>query len=91
MVTANNDSTVTAYGAQGKFTLTPLPDGVTTVFHLPNNFGYIAGTEEVFINGLFQIPGEIYQNTGSGVGTVTFLSAPVTGDDLFITCWMTGT
>lgn len=54
-------------------------NGVNTTFTLANT--PIAGTEEVFLNGLLQDAGAGNDYTISG-GTITMLSAPLTGDKL---------
>jgi hypothetical protein len=54
-------------------------NGVNTTFTLANT--PIAGTEEVFLNGILQEPGAGNDYTISGA-TITYLSAPLTGDRL---------
>jgi hypothetical protein len=87
----SNSSTSTVYGAFGQFTPEPDPDGVTTVFDLPNNFGYIAGTEQIFLNQLLQRPGIEYTPSDPSAGEFEFASPPVAGDTLTILCRTTGT
>lgn len=54
-------------------------NGSNTAFTLANT--PVAGTEQVFLNGLLQEPGAGNDYTISG-GTITYLTAPVTGDRL---------
>lgn len=86
----DDNSTSTTYGAFGQFTPVPDPDGVTTVFNLPNGFGYIGGTEQVFINQLLQRPGIEYTASDPSAGEITFMSPPASTDNLFIACRTTG-
>lgn len=81
VVTAVDDtSTVTVFGARYEGTPTPTPDGATTVFTIP--FGYIAGTTEVWYNGVFQRRDTDYTESDPEAGeiTLTFVPpAPATG------------
>lgn len=54
-------------------------NGANTTFTLANT--PIAGSEEVYLNGILQEPGAGNDYTISG-GTITYLTAPVTGDRL---------
>lgn len=54
-------------------------NGANVTFTLANT--PLAGTEEVFLNGLLQDPGAGNDYTISG-GTITYLTAPLTGDKL---------
>jgi hypothetical protein len=54
-------------------------NGSTTAFTLANT--PIAGTEHVYLNGILQEPGAGNDYTISGV-TITYLTAPLTGDKL---------
>lgn len=83
---ANNDSTVTSYGAFGTFTPVETPNGVTTVFTLPNGIGYIWQSTQVYLNGLIQRLGTDYYETSGPDGTITFSSAPVSTDLILIIC-----
>lgn len=56
-------------------------NGSNTIFTLANT--PTAGTEEVFLNGVLQHPGAGNDYTISG-GTITYLSAPLTGDRLVV-------
>jgi hypothetical protein len=67
----------------GKFvtreTPTGLVNGTNATFTLANT--PVVGTESVFLNGILQEPGAGNDYTISG-GTITYLSAPVTGDKI---------
>jgi phage-related tail fiber protein len=56
-------------------------NGSNTAFTLANT--PVAGTEEVFLNGILQEPGAGNDYTISGA-TITYLTAPVTGDKLVV-------
>jgi hypothetical protein len=88
---ADNSSTTTVYGAYGQFTLDPLPDGSTTVFNLPNGIGYIIGTQQVILDGLFQRPGYEYTPSDPPTGEITMTTAPATGSRLWMACRTTAT
>lgn len=82
-----DDSSPSAvYGALGTFTPTPTPNGAETVFYLPNNFGYIPNTLQVFLNGLLQKPNTDVVETDNQNGEFTMTSAPYTGDNLHVVC-----
>jgi hypothetical protein len=72
--------------APANFIVRETPTGAVnssnTTFTLANT--PIAGTEQVFLNGLLQEPGAGNDYTISGV-TITYLTAPVTGDRLRVT------
>lgn len=91
-VTLSGDATVTAAGVLTlvstvvkeadivtRETPTGSVNGANTTFTLANT--PIVGTEQVFLNGVLQEPGAGNDYTISGV-TITYLSAPVTGDRL---------
>jgi hypothetical protein len=80
--TSNNNSTQTTTGAYGQFTPLNNPDGVETTFSLP--FSYIAGTTQVYLNGLLQRPGYEYVETTPGSGEITFNVAPLADDVIWI-------
>lgn len=75
-------ATVTTSSASAQGALTPSPDGSTTVFTAPS--GYVSSTTQVTINGLVQRRGIDYTETDALAGTVTFASAPQSGDTLWI-------
>lgn len=82
-ITTNN-STTTVYGALGRFTPSPAPDGATVVFTVP--FGYIAGTGNLYLNGLIQRPGIDWVESNPGAGEFTMTSAPISTDSLYFVC-----
>ena len=55
-------------------------DSSTTVFNI-NATNFINGTEQIFVNGLLQLPTDDYTTT-SASGTITFGTAPATGDEI---------
>jgi len=59
-----------------------LVNGTNTSYTLTNT--PVTGTEQVFLNGLLQEPGAGNDYTISS-GTITFLTAPVTGDKIRVT------
>lgn len=63
-------------------TPTGLVNGANTTYTLANS--PIAGTEQVYLNGLLQEPGAGNDYTISGT-TITYLTAPITGDRLRVT------
>jgi len=73
----------TDYMAPSNFVVRETPsgtiNGVNTTFTLANT--PIAGTEMLFLNGILQEPGAGNDYTISGA-TVTYLTAPLTGDRL---------
>jgi hypothetical protein len=69
----------------------PLPDGSTTVFNLPNGIGYIIGTQQVILDGLFQRPGYEYTPSDPPTGEITMASPPATGSRLWMACRTTAT
>ena len=73
----------TDYMAPSNFVVRETPsgtiNGVNTTFTLANT--PIAGTEQIYLNGLLQEPGAGNDYTISGA-TITYLTAPATGDRL---------
>src|SRR3990167_6759176 len=59
---------------------TETPNGVITVFTLPNSDTYVSGLIEVFLDGLQQIKTTDYSETTSS--TITMVIAPATGEVL---------
>jgi hypothetical protein len=57
-------------------------NGSTTLFTAAR--AYIAGSLQIWLNGLLQTPTTDYAETSPGAGTFTFVVAPVTGDTLRI-------
>lgn len=87
VATADSASTEYAYGAIYGGQPLPAPDGVETVFTLnPATFAYIAGTTEVYMNRLLQIPGIDYSESDPLSGEITFTSPPGGSDQLWIRC-----
>ena len=84
LTVVDNSSTATLYGAIGHFTPDPTPNGTVTVFTVP--FGYIAGTTNVYIDGLIQTPVTDYTESDPIAGEVTFVSAPTTGQVIQVVC-----
>ena len=83
---ANDTSTTSTYGSFGQFTLQPVPDGTNKVFHTPNNIGFIAGTQVVTLNLLFQRPSYEYVVSNATIGQITFTAAPPSNSSLFAYC-----
>ena len=92
MVAMSGDATIAAGGAVTvaatitrnsafvvRETPTGLVNGANTAYTLANT--PIAGSEEVFLNGILQEPGAGNDYTISGTG-MTYLTAPVTGDKI---------
>jgi len=62
--------------------LTGVVNGTNKVFTVPDGT-FNAGTVTVFLNGVLQVPGEaVTWNTSTGA--ITFVDAPVTGDQIFV-------
>jgi hypothetical protein len=77
-------STTTVYGAIGQFVPTPACDGATVLFTIP--FGYVPGTLVVYLNGLIQRPTTDFVETDYVAGTFTLTSAPISTDNIVVTC-----
>lgn len=77
-----NGSLTTTFGASYSGVPTPGTDGVETVFSIP--FGYITGTTSVYLNGLLQRLGTDYTETDNLTGEITFTSAPLSTDNVFV-------
>lgn len=67
-----------------RFNQTPVetPNGVITVFTLPNSETYVSGLLEVFVDGLLQIKTTDYSETTSS--TFTFVNAPDADENIRI-------
>ena len=90
--TASGSSTSAVYGAFYSDAPIPLPNGSITSFTLnPQGFTYIAGTTQVFKNGLLQIPGSDYTESDPLTGQITFTYAPLSSDTLWIMCRLANT
>lgn len=63
-----------------KFNQTPVetPNGIITVFTLPNSEAYVSGLIEIFLDGLQQIKTTDF--TESASTTITMVTAPATGE-----------
>lgn len=82
--TATDTSTVTTFGAQFRGAPTPATDGVETVFAI--QFGYVAGSTQVYLNGLLQRPTTDYTESDPVAGEITMTTAPETTDNLLVLC-----
>jgi hypothetical protein len=81
VATATNATESAIYGAFGQFE----PEQVSgAIYQLPNDFSYIAGTTQVYEDGILLARGTDYTETDPVAGTITFASAP-TGD-LWVVC-----
>jgi hypothetical protein len=78
------------YGAVFSGEPTPAADGSTTLFDIPEGRGYIGGTTEVFVDGIFQRPTEEYEESNPDLGQITFASPPANGAWIWIVCRVTG-
>jgi len=69
--------------------VTPAPDGANTTFNVPDPY-YVAGTLQVFVNGVLQLAGSglgfDYMETNPVAGTFDFMpysvSLPGSGEDI---------
>lgn len=77
-----DSSPSTSYGARYTGTPTPATDGAETVFAIP--FGYIDGSTQVYLNGLLQREGIDYTESDPAAGEITFTSAPVASDEVYV-------
>jgi hypothetical protein len=85
VVTAVSEtSTTTVYGASFSGFPSPAPDGSTTVFTIP--FGYIAGTTQLYFNGLVQRRGIDYTESDPTAGEITLAFIAPTGSNLILDC-----
>ncbi len=81
--TANEGSQNPLPGSYFRGPLTPAPDGVNTVFLMA--FPYTSGTTQVYINGLIQNT-SVYTESDPSTGEITFYTAPLITDSLWIIC-----
>jgi hypothetical protein len=65
---------------------TPVTDGVETVFNLPDDRGYIAGTMDLYIDGLLLRRGIDYTESDPENGEITLVSAPADTSWLWMVC-----
>jgi hypothetical protein len=84
IVNVTNGSTVTVFGANFQGVPTPAPNGTQTLFDLP--FGYIAGTLDLYINGLLQRPSVDFFETNNVTGQFQTADAPASTDNLYCVC-----
>lgn len=80
----------TIYAAQKNLTGSGVPaltgnvDGANTSFTVPEAI-YVTGTIQVFVNGVLQHLGDSIVETTPASGVFTFVEAPKTGDQVFVT------
>jgi len=87
LATASSSSTTAVYGTYFSGELTPNPDGAQTVFTInPSTFSYIAGTTQVYLNGVLQTRGAHYTESDPDTGQLTFASAPAASANLWLIC-----
>jgi hypothetical protein len=92
IVSVNDGSTETPYGAYGTFTPLELPDGVLirqtpsgrVTFHI--KFPYIPESMDVYINGLLQRRDEDFWETDPVEAEFVFSSPPMVGDLIVVQC-----
>ena len=84
LASVGQTATSTVPGALGGFFPIEPPDSVTTVFTLP--FSYLAGTTEVYINGLLQRPRYEYIESSPSLGKITFAQPPFPDDTIWVVC-----
>lgn len=82
--TATDTSTTASYGTLFSGNFNASPDGSTTAFSI--NFPYIAGTTQVYVDGLLIIPGVDYTESSPTSGQITFSSAPSAAAGLWMIC-----
>lgn len=78
-------STSTSYGARYTGEPTPSPNGSATAFTIP--FGYLAGSVQVFLNGLIQRSGVDFTESDPAAGEITMSSAPLSTDNLLVSAY----
>ena len=74
-IVGTGTNTATTANFKARQVLTPAPDGIRTVFTVPDV--YVAGSITVYLNGLAES-----LITESASNQITFATAPWTGDDL---------
>ena len=86
----DDTSTTAVRGARGSLTPLESPNGTLKTFTL--SFGYLAGTTEVYLNGLLQRLGVDYVESDPTAGQIRFIEPPVgpssgdPGDSIFVIC-----
>ena len=78
------------YGALLSVEPTPTPDGIETVFDLPDDRGYIGGTTEVYVDGIRQRLGIEYTESDPNEGEITFATPPAGSSWVWVICRVTG-
>jgi len=84
----NNDSVNPEYGSYYQGIPTPAPDGGTLVFTIP--FSYISNTVIAYLNGIAQRANIDFTESDPAAGQVTFTSAPLVTDVVYITAVVAG-
>lgn len=80
----DNSSGATVYGAIYTGEPSPATDGSTTIFTVP--YPYIPGSTEVYLNGLAQRATVDYTESDPSAGEITMTSAPLSTDNLIVSC-----
>jgi len=93
VASVTNTSERAPYGAFGSFFPSEAPNGSRKSFSIfievdgaQQSIGYIEGTTSVYVNGLLQRAQVDYQETDPEHGEITFLSAPMASDWIWIQC-----
>lgn len=73
VASASNTTVPSVYGGFGQFTPTALS---STLYDLPNDFGYVAGTLQVYVAGTLLQRDVDFTETDPPAGTFTLTSAP---------------
>jgi hypothetical protein len=90
LATSDDTTPIATYGSLFSGPFSAAPDGSTRDFSLPNGFGYIAGTTQVYRDGKLLIPGGIdYEETDPIGGLLQFTSPPALGAILWARCYLT--
>jgi hypothetical protein len=74
------------YGSRLAIEPLPATDSTTTVFHLPDDRAYIAGTTEVYLTGSILRRGVDYTESDPNNGEITLVSPPDGSDWLWVVC-----
>lgn len=87
VVSTVDGSNPAPYGSIFSGAPTPLPDDTETVFYLPDDRGYIAGTTEVYLSpGILQRRGIDYTESSPDAGEITFTAAPAGSGWIWVIC-----
>lgn len=87
-VLTGDGTTTSVTGTWVCTTPSPAPDGATTTFTLTD--AYIPGTTQVWLNGLHQRPGYEYNESNPNAKQITFVAAPLGGDQLWVCYYSSG-